>query len=75
VSPFSELSWLHVVYPPAYEENYDRATLLAAPWYRIEERGDAIWMWSYEEPFQYDTPASRDSHAALRAYLGERIKP
>jgi len=74
LDPFSELGWLHVAYPAAYRENFARETLLSAPWHRVEERGDAIWMWSYEEPFHYDTPAAREAHAALRTYLGERMK-
>ena len=73
-APLSELSWLHVVYPAAYHKYFDRETLLSAPWHRVEERGEAIWMWSYEEPFHYDTPVARESHAALRHYLGERMK-
>jgi hypothetical protein len=74
LDPFGELGWLHVVYPVAYEENFARETLLAAPWHRVEERGNAIWMWSYPEPFHYDTPEARDALAEVMRYLGERMK-
>ena len=74
LDPFSELSWLHVAYPAAYRKYFDRETLLSAPWHRVEERGEAIWMWSYEEPFHYDTPAAREANASLCHYLGDRMK-
>jgi hypothetical protein len=71
--PFMYRAWLQVLAPRAYEPVIDRAELLAAP-ARIEERGDAIWLWTFEDPFAYDDEAAVDQIRALSAYLRERVR-
>lgn len=67
---FYELGWLHVMTPSAYPAVYERAALLAAPCYRVEERTDGtIWFWVYEHPLRYDTPEAREAIATLNHYL------
>ncbi len=72
---FRDVGWLHVLCPSAYPAHYDRASLLAAPCHRVEERADGtIWIWVYEHPLRYDDPGVRDAIVRLNKYLQAHLR-
>jgi len=73
LAPFSIPEWLTILHPRWYESRTTRELLLAAPG-RVEERDGVIWMWTYEDPLQYDNDVAIEAMKRRALYLREHVR-